>query len=72
MQIILGLDQLVDLINEVRLGLRDNSLNLVNLLVDNLVDLFHVVEHLISLLVEQIKLLLVSLQLDLTTIHLLA
>ena len=71
LQFVLELDQLVNFFHEVRLRLGDNCLDLMDLLVDNLVDLLHVVEHLVRLLVEQVKLLLVAFQLDLTTVHLL-
>ena len=56
LKLVLFADELVDLVDEVRLGLGDNSLNLVNLLIDDLVDLLHMVEHLVSFLVELVKL----------------
>lgn len=72
LQLVFCLDQAVDFFDKVLLRLRDHGLNLMNLLVDNLVDLFHVVEHLISLVIKRVKLLLVALQLDLPVVHLLA
>ena len=63
LQVILGLDELVDLFNEVRLGFSDDSLNFVDLLIDNLVDFLHMVEHVVGLLVKQVKLRLIALQL---------
>lgn len=44
----------------------------MDLLVHNLVDLFHVVKHLIGLLVQIVQLLLVILELDLAIVHFLA
>lgn len=44
----------------------------MDLLVHDLVDLLHVVEHLVSLLVKIIQLLLVLLKLDLAIVHLMA
>ena len=44
----------------------------MDLLVHNLVDLLHVVEHLVRLVIQSIKLLLVIFELNLTTEHLLA
>ena len=61
----------MDLLHEVGLRLGDNSLDFENLLINNLVDLFHVVKHLVSLVIECIKLALVALQLLLTAVHLL-
>ena len=61
----------MDLLYEVGLRLGDDSLDFENLLINNLVDLFHVVEHLVSLVIECIKLALVALQLLLTAVHLL-
>jgi len=72
LQVVLGLDQFVDLVDEVVLGLGHDSLDFVDLLVHNLVDLFHVVEHLVRLVIQSIKLPLVVLELDLATEHLLA
>ena len=61
----------MDLLYEVGLRLGDDSLDFENLLINNLVDLFHVVEHLVSLVIECIELALVALQLFLTAVHLL-
>ena len=61
----------MDLLYEVGLRLGDDSLDFENLLINNLVDLFHVVEHLVSLVIECIELALVALQLLLTAVHLL-
>ena len=63
LQVILGLDELVDLIDEVRLRFSDDGLNFVDLLIDNLVDFLHMVEHVVGLLVKQVKLRLIALQL---------
>jgi hypothetical protein len=71
LQVVLRLDQLVDLLDELGLGLGHDSLDLVNLLVDDLVDVLHVLEHLVRLLVQVVQLLLVALQLDLAHVHLL-
>ena len=62
----------MDLLYEVGLRLGDNCLDFENLLINNLVDLFHMVEHLVSLVIECIKLALVALQLLLTAVHLLS
>ena len=72
LELVLSLDQLMNLINKVGLGLGDNSLDFVDLLIDNLVDVLHVVEHLVSLVIQGVKLHLIVLQLDLATVHLLA
>ena len=72
LQVILGLDKLVDLIDEVRLRFSDDGLNFVDLLIDNLVDFLHMVKHLVGLLVQRVQLLLVVLELDLAVVHLLA
>ena len=64
-------DKLVDLFDKVRLRLGHDRLNLVDLLVNNLVDLLHVVEHFVSLVIQRIELALVALQLLLPTVHLL-
>ena len=61
----------MDLLYEVGLRLGDDSLDFENLLINNLVDLFHMVEHLVSLVIECIELALVALQLLLTAVHLL-
>ena len=63
LQVILGLDELVDLFNEVRLGFSDDSLNFVDLLIDNLVDFLHMVKHVVGFLIKQVKLRLIILQL---------
>ena len=62
----------MDLINEVRLRLGDHGFYFMDLLIDNLVDVFHVVEHLVGLLVELVELRLVVFELDLPTVHLLS
>ena len=51
LQVILGLDELVDLFNEVRLGFSDDSLNFVDLLIYNLVDFLHMIKHIVGLLI---------------------
>ena len=61
----------MDLIYEVVFGLGDNSLNFMDLLVDNLVDLLHVVKHLIGLVIQSVKLLFIVFELNLATEHLL-
>ena len=62
----------MDLINKVRLRLGDHGFYFMDLLIDNLVDVFHVVEHLVGLLVELVELRLVVFELDLPTVHLLS
>ena len=69
LQVILGLDELVDLFNEVRLGFSDDSLNFVDLLIDNLVDFLHMIKHIVGLLIKQVKLRLIALQLYLPIVH---
>ena len=69
LQVILGLDKLVDLIDEVRLRFSDDGLNFVDLLIYNLVDFLHVIEHIVGLLIKQVKLLLIALQLYLPIVH---
>ena len=71
MQVVLRLDQFMDLIDEVRLRFGHDSFDLMNLLVDDFVDVLHVVEHLVGLLIELVKLGLVVLELHLATVHLL-
>ena len=61
----------MDLIDEVRLRFGHDSFDLMNLLVDDFVDVLHVIEHLVGLLIELVKLRLVVLELHLATVHLL-
>ena len=56
-------DELVDLIDEVRLRFSDDGLNFVDLLIDNLVDFLHMVKHVVGFLIKQVKLRLIALQL---------
>ena len=69
LQVILGLDELVDLFNEIRLGFSDDSLNFVDLLIYNLVNFLHMIEHIVSLLIKQVKLRLIAFQLYLPIVH---
>ena len=71
LQVVLRLDQFMDLIDEVRLRFGHDSFDLMNLLVDDFVDVLHVIEHLVGLLIELVELGLVVLELHLATVHLL-
>ena len=71
LQVVLRLDQFMDLIYEVRLRFGHDSFDLMNLLVDDFVDVLHVIEHLVGLLIELVELGLVVLELHLATVHLL-
>ena len=72
LKFVLGSNESIDLLHEVVLALRYHSLDFVDFLVHNLVDLLHVIEHIVGLVVELVELLLVLLELDLTIVHLLA
>ena len=61
----------MDLIDEIRFRLGDHGLDFVDLLIDNLVNVLHVVEHLVGLLVELVELRLVVFEFNLPTVHLL-
>lgn len=57
------LEEFVDLVDEGGLRLGDFALDVHDLLADELVDRFHVLKHLVSLLIQGLKLLLILLQL---------